>query len=69
MSPDLINNLKVTYDYFNEGYQPLKRLLPYFDAVESLVSAQTKAKYVELDKKMFEIQTNLVMCNLAYIKI
>lgn len=30
---DLVNNLKITYSYFNEGYQPLKRMLPYFDAI------------------------------------
>ena len=33
ISPDLVKNLKVTFDYFNEGYQPLKRMLPYFDAI------------------------------------
>ena len=32
-SPELIKNIQITFQYFNEGYQPLKRLLPYFDAV------------------------------------
>lgn len=30
---DLVKNIQITYQYFNEGYQPIKRLLPYFDAV------------------------------------
>lgn len=33
MLPELVTTLQMTYQYFNEGYQPLKRLLPYFDAV------------------------------------
>jgi hypothetical protein len=44
-------------------------MLPYFDAIESLATQQAKTKYVELNRKMFEIYTNLVMCNLVYIKI
>lgn len=33
INPDLIKNVQIAYQYMNEGYQPLKRLLPYFDAV------------------------------------
>jgi len=32
-SQDLIKNVQIAYQYMNEGYQPLKRLLPFFDAV------------------------------------
>lgn len=32
-SPDLIKNIQVTYQYFNEAFQPIKRLLPYFDTI------------------------------------
>ena len=32
-SPELVKTIQITFQYFNEGYQPLKRLLPYFDSV------------------------------------
>lgn len=32
-SQELIKNVQIAYQYMNEGYQPLKRLLPYFDAI------------------------------------
>jgi hypothetical protein len=35
---ELVKNIQITYQYFNEGYQPIKRLLPYFDAIEGLAS-------------------------------
>jgi hypothetical protein len=59
----------VTYQYFNEGYQPLKRLLPYFDAIESLASPGSKSNFLELNHKMFEVYTLMVSCNVAYLKI
>ena len=68
-SSDLVNNLKIAYQYFNEGYQPLKRMLPYFDSIENLASSQTKNKYAELNKNMFEVYTHMVTLNLAYLKI
>lgn len=66
---DLVKNITVTYQYFNEGYQPIKRLLPFFDAVESLASNEVKAKYLELNKQMFEVYSNLLTINLAFLKI
>ena len=51
--PQLIKDIQVTFQYFNEGYLPLKRLLPYFDAVESLASPPTRAKYPELNRIIF----------------
>lgn len=51
--PELVKTIQMTYQYFNEGYQPLKRLVPYFDAVESLASASTKSKYMELNRGLF----------------
>jgi len=32
-APQLIKDIQITYQYFNEAYQPLKRLLPYFDCI------------------------------------
>lgn len=69
MLPELVTTLQMTYQYFNEGYQPLKRLMPYFDAVESLASSTAKSKFIELNGKMFEVYTLMVGCNLAYLKI
>jgi hypothetical protein len=37
--------------------------------VESLASSEARGKYLELSRPMFELYTNLVMCNLAYLKI
>ena len=68
-SSELIKNIQIAFQYFNEGYQPLKRLLPYFDAVESLTSAPVREKYPELNKIMFEVYTCMITCNLAYLKI
>jgi len=68
-SADLIKNIQITYQYFNEGYQPLKRLLPYFDSVETLASQATRNKYLELNRAMFEVYTYMVTCNLAYLKV
>lgn len=61
--------VQITYQYFNEGYQPLKRLSPYFDAVEALASPGSRSKYIELNRGLFEIYTMMVSCNLAYLKI
>ena len=47
----------------------MKRLLPYFDAIEKLASQSTKSKYLELNKMMFEVYTNMISCNLAFLKI
>jgi hypothetical protein len=66
---DLIKNTQITYQYFNEGYQPIKRLLPFFDAVEDLASTEAKNKYLELNKQMFEVYSNLLTINLAFLKI
>ena len=68
-SSDLVHNLKIAYQYFNEGYQPLTRLLPHFQAIEDLASPPTKQKYAELNRNMFEVYTHMVSLNLAYLKI
>jgi hypothetical protein len=68
-SPELIKNVQITYQYFNEGYQPLKRLLPYFDALESLASPALRGKYPELNRTLFQVYTQLLTCNLAFLKI
>lgn len=68
-SAELVKNIQITFQYFNEGYQPLKRLLPFFDAVESLSSSQVRSKYLELNKTVFEVYTEMVTCNLAFLKI
>lgn len=43
---DLVKNIQITYQYFNEGYQPVQRLLPYFDSIESLASNESRSKYL-----------------------
>lgn len=50
---DLLKNIQINYQYFSEGYQPVQRLLPYFDAIESLASGETKGKHLELNRQMF----------------
>jgi hypothetical protein len=66
---ELVKNIQITYQYFSEGYQPIKRLLPFFDAVESLVSPDSRGKYLEFSKQMFEVYSNLLTLNLAFLKI
>lgn len=66
---ELLKNIQITYQYFSEGYQPVQRLLPYFDAIESLASNETKGKYLELNRQMFEVYANLLSINLAFLKI
>lgn len=66
---DLVKNIQITYQYFSEGYQPVQRLLPYFDSIESLASTDAKGRYLELNKQMFEVYRNLLSINLAYLKI
>jgi hypothetical protein len=67
--PQLIKDIQVTFQYFNEGYQPLKRLLPFFDSIESLASQPTRTKYPELNRIIFEVYASLVTINLAHLKI
>lgn len=66
---ELMKNVQVAFQYFNEGYQPLKRLLPVFDAVEALVSQPMKEQYPEVNKGMFEVFASIIQCNVAYLKI
>ena len=68
-SSELVSNLKIAYQYFNEGYQPLKRLLPHFQAVEDLASGPFNQKYAELNSNMFQVYTQMITLNLAYLKI
>lgn len=66
---ELVKNVQITYQYFSEGFQPVQRLLPYFDAVESLLSPDTRARFLELNRQMFEVYANLLSINLAFLKI
>ncbi len=41
-SPKLINNLQITFKYFNQAFQPLKRLSEVYQTLEQLISKNNK---------------------------
>lgn len=71
-SPKLVTSLQITFKYFNQGYQPLKRLSEVYDTLEQLFSRnnqQAIKNIPEVRKQIFYSIRFLIGCNLAYIKM
>lgn len=66
-SPKFINNLQIAFKYFNEGYQPLKRLSEVYSTLEFLLTP-TSQSITEVKKEVFFLVRDLIGCNLAYLK-
>lgn len=64
-APKFINNLQVAFKYFNEGFQPLKRLAEAYPALEQLI----KNPPLEARREIFFTIKDLVAINLCYLKL
>ena len=70
-SANFIKNIQIAFKYFNEGYQPLKRLLSGYQNLTQLLSKQfiQQNEILQVHPQIFKSITNLVACNLGYLKL
>ena len=66
---DFSNNLQVTFRYFYEGFQPLRRISSVFSSIEQLLSSEKARGLLEFKRDLFEGYRDLVECNLAFLKL
>jgi hypothetical protein len=57
------------WKYFNESVGPLKRMYPVIDDVAKLFSPYVLSQYPEASPDVFKFFTELIMANLAYLKL
>jgi hypothetical protein len=57
------------WKYFSEAVAPLKRLYPVVDDVGKLFGEYVAGQYLEARPDGFRFFTELVMTNLAYLKL
>lgn len=66
---DFTNHLQVLFKYHGESVAPLKRLYGVSEFVGKLFSANVVSQYPEANVEMFKFFTEVIMANLAYIKL
>lgn len=62
-------HLQIMWKYFNESVRPLKRMYSVIDDVAKFFSPYVLSQYPEASPDVFKFFTELIMANLAYLKL